>query len=40
LLKKYSPGFIDKGLKYIDHDGGKVRVYKIVIEAMTGKARK
>jgi nitroimidazol reductase NimA-like FMN-containing flavoprotein (pyridoxamine 5'-phosphate oxidase superfamily) len=40
LLKKYSPGFIDKGLKYIDHDGGKARVYKIVIEAMTGKSRK
>jgi nitroimidazol reductase NimA-like FMN-containing flavoprotein (pyridoxamine 5'-phosphate oxidase superfamily) len=40
LLKKYSPGFIDKGLKYIDHDGGEARVYKIVIEAMTGKARR
>jgi nitroimidazol reductase NimA-like FMN-containing flavoprotein (pyridoxamine 5'-phosphate oxidase superfamily) len=40
LLKKYSPGFTDKGLKYIDHDGGKARVYKIVIEAMTGKSRK
>ncbi|HSD83605.1 MAG TPA: pyridoxamine 5'-phosphate oxidase family protein [Anaerolineae bacterium] len=40
LLKKYSPGYIDKGLKYIDHDGGKARVYKIVIESMTGKARR
>jgi nitroimidazol reductase NimA-like FMN-containing flavoprotein (pyridoxamine 5'-phosphate oxidase superfamily) len=40
LLKKYSPGFIDKGLRYIEGDGGKARVYKIVIEAMTGKARK
>jgi nitroimidazol reductase NimA-like FMN-containing flavoprotein (pyridoxamine 5'-phosphate oxidase superfamily) len=40
LLKKYSPGFIDKGLRYIDGDGRKARVYKIVIESMTGKARK
>jgi hypothetical protein len=40
LLKKYSPGFIDKGLRYIAGDGGKARVYKIVIESMTGKARK
>ena len=40
LLKKYSPGFIEKGLQYIRHDGGKTRVYKIVVESMTGKARK
>ena len=40
LLEKYSPGFIDKGLRYIESDGHKARVYKIVIESMTGKARK
>ena len=40
ILKKYSPGFIDKGLRYIDNDGHKARVYKIVIESMTGKSRK
>ena len=40
LLKKYSPGFIEKGLRYIDGDGHKARVYKIVIESMTGKARR
>lgn len=40
LLKKYSPGFIDKGLRYIDGDGHKARVYKIVVESMTGKSRK
>jgi nitroimidazol reductase NimA-like FMN-containing flavoprotein (pyridoxamine 5'-phosphate oxidase superfamily) len=40
ILKKYSPGFIDKGLKYIDSDSGKAKVYKIVIESMTGKSRK
>ncbi len=40
ILKKYSPGFIDKGLRYIEGDGHKARVYKIVIESLTGKARK
>ncbi len=40
ILKKYSPGFIDKGLRYIEGDGHKARVYKIVIESMTGKSRK
>ena len=40
LLKKYSPGFIDKGLEYINRDGGKARVYKILIKALTGKARR
>ncbi len=40
LLKKYSPGFLDKGLRYIDGDGPKARVYKIVIESLSGKARK
>jgi len=40
LLKKYSPGFMEKGRRYIDGDGRKARVYKIVVESMTGKARK
>jgi nitroimidazol reductase NimA-like FMN-containing flavoprotein (pyridoxamine 5'-phosphate oxidase superfamily) len=40
LLKKYSPGFMDKGLRYIEGEGHKARVYKIVIESMTGKSRK
>jgi uncharacterized protein len=40
ILKKYSPGFMEKGLRYIEGDGDKARVYKIVIESMTGKARK
>jgi nitroimidazol reductase NimA-like FMN-containing flavoprotein (pyridoxamine 5'-phosphate oxidase superfamily) len=40
ILTKYSPGFIDKGLRYINGDGDKARVYKIVIEALTGKARR
>ena len=40
LLKKYSSGFIGKGLQYIESTGGKTRVYKIVIESITGKSRK
>lgn len=40
LLKKYSPDFVAKGLRYIDGDGDQARVYKISVEAMTGKARK
>jgi nitroimidazol reductase NimA-like FMN-containing flavoprotein (pyridoxamine 5'-phosphate oxidase superfamily) len=40
LLKKYSPGSIEKGMRYIESDGGKTRVYKIVIESITGKSRK
>jgi len=40
LLKKYSPGFIEDGLRYIESAGGKTRVYKIVIESITGKARR
>jgi nitroimidazol reductase NimA-like FMN-containing flavoprotein (pyridoxamine 5'-phosphate oxidase superfamily) len=40
LLRKYSPGYMEKGLRYIDGDGDKAKVYKIVIESMTGKARR
>jgi len=36
----WPPDFIDKGLRYIEGDGDKARVYKIVIEALTGKSRK
>jgi nitroimidazol reductase NimA-like FMN-containing flavoprotein (pyridoxamine 5'-phosphate oxidase superfamily) len=39
-LPEVFPGFIDKGLRYINGDGDKARVYKIVIEALTGKARR
>lgn len=38
LIKKYSPGFMEKGLRTIESDGNKTRVYKIVIESITGKA--
>jgi len=40
LVKKYSGEFIKEGLRYLENDGGKTRVYKIVIGSMTGKARK
>ena len=38
LLGKYSPGFMEKGLRYIESDGNKTRVFKIEIESMTGKS--
>jgi nitroimidazol reductase NimA-like FMN-containing flavoprotein (pyridoxamine 5'-phosphate oxidase superfamily) len=40
LLKKYSPEFIEEGRRYIESAGGKTRVYKIVVESITGKSRK
>jgi uncharacterized protein len=40
LVKKYSPGFIKEGMKYIENSAGKTRVYKIVVESITGKSRK
>lgn len=40
IVKKYSPGFIDEGLKYIENAAHKTRVYKIGIESITGKSRK
>lgn len=40
LLKKYSAEFIKEGRQYMIEAGNKTRVYKIVIESITGKARK
>ena len=40
LLKKYSPGFLDEGLRYVESAGGKTRVYKIVVQSITGKSRR
>jgi uncharacterized protein len=40
LLKKYSSGSMEKGLRYIESDGSKTRVYKINVESITGKSRK
>ena len=40
LLHKYSPEFIDKGIKYIEGLKEKTRVFKITTQKLTGKARK
>jgi nitroimidazol reductase NimA-like FMN-containing flavoprotein (pyridoxamine 5'-phosphate oxidase superfamily) len=40
LLKKYSPEFLEKGEHYIESDIQKTRVFKIEIEALSGKARR
>lgn len=40
LLHKYSPEFVDKGMKYIEDLKEKTRVFKINIKKLTGKARK
>jgi uncharacterized protein len=40
LLKKYSPDFLEKGQLYIKKSSNKVRVFKIEIEALSGKARR
>jgi len=40
ILQKYSPEFIDKGMKYIKGLTEKVRVYKIIVTKLTGKARR
>jgi len=40
LLKKYSPDFLKKGERYIESDLQKTRVFKIEIEALSGKARR
>jgi nitroimidazol reductase NimA-like FMN-containing flavoprotein (pyridoxamine 5'-phosphate oxidase superfamily) len=40
LVKKYSPGFIEKGLRYIESTGDKAKVYKIVVDYISGKSGK
>ena len=39
LLHKYSPEFIDQGIKYIEGLRDKTKVFKITINKLTGKAR-
>ncbi len=38
VLKKYSPGHMESGMKMIESYENKVSVYKISIDALTGKA--
>jgi uncharacterized protein len=40
LIDKYSPEYREKGEKHVEEDHGKTKVYKIVIEALTGKSRR
>ncbi len=40
LLRKYSPDFFDRGIKYIDETRDQTRVFKISINQLTGKARR
>ncbi len=40
ILHKYSPDYIEKGVKYIDGAFDKIYVLKFEIESMTGKGRK
>ncbi len=40
ILHKYSPDYIEKGMKYIDGAFDKIYVLKFEIENMTGKGRK
>jgi nitroimidazol reductase NimA-like FMN-containing flavoprotein (pyridoxamine 5'-phosphate oxidase superfamily) len=40
LLEKYSPGFIEEGKKYIEEKAHATKVMKIVIEHVSGKARR
>lgn len=40
LIYKYSNDFSEKGAKYIDAAIGKVAVYEMMIESVSGKARR
>ncbi|HVO66151.1 MAG TPA: pyridoxamine 5'-phosphate oxidase family protein [Syntrophales bacterium] len=40
FLEKYSPSFLEEGKKFIDKMSEKVRVIRIDIDHITGKARK
>ncbi len=40
LIKKYSPSFIKKCIKYIEKEIDRTKVFKIKIEKITGKARR
>lgn len=40
ILRKYSPEYIEKGLKYIEGAIHKIYVLRLEIRQSTGKARK
>lgn len=40
FLEKYSSDFMEKGMKYLASDEPKTKVLKLIIEDMSGKARR
>lgn len=40
IVAKYSPDFTKEGSEYIRNSSGDTRLFKIIIEHMTGKARR
>jgi len=40
LLHKYSPDFVEQGMKYIDTLRDETRVFRITINKLSGKARR
>ena len=40
LLEKYSPDYIDEGKQYIEQKGKFIRVIKITVDQLSGKARR
>lgn len=40
ILKKYSPNYMEKGRAYIENSSNRVKVIKINIEHISGKARR
>ena len=40
VLAKYSPGYREKGLRYIVAEGGRARVFRVGIAKISGKARR
>jgi len=40
IVKKYSPGFVQEGIQYIDKLFDKTKIVKIPVDYITGKSRK
>jgi uncharacterized protein len=40
LVEKYSPGFLQEGVQYINRLSDKTRIVKVLVEHLSGKSRK
>jgi nitroimidazol reductase NimA-like FMN-containing flavoprotein (pyridoxamine 5'-phosphate oxidase superfamily) len=40
FVSKYSPGYVEKGLKYIETMTADARVFRVRVESISGKARR